>query len=122
MCPQADEFVGDAPLPQWGTEPFEDRQRGLEQRQCRVLVPLPPVNLPGGKKRPCFFERHREALLRLKPSVQRCLAAGEVAASGEQQSPAPAGGSNAPPPAQLGRPGLERAEQGLCRAEVRRAA
>ena len=117
VCPQADEFVGDAPLPQRRAEPFEDCQRGLEQRQGLVLVPLPPVNLPGGKKRPCFLEGHREALLRLEPGFQRCLTVGEVTAGGEQQSPAPARGGNAPPPAQLGRPGLERAEQGLCRAK-----
>src|SRR5437016_5258479 len=101
MCPQTGEFVGCTPLPLWRAEPFEDRQCGLKRRQSLALVSQAPVNLPSGKERSCFFEGHRDVMLRLKPSFERCLAIGELTMGSEQQSPAPAGSGSAPPPAQL---------------------
>ena len=96
------EFAEDAALPPRGTEPLEDHQRGLEEIEGLPLVPRPPVDLPGGKQRPRFLERHRETPVRLKSGFQRRCGAVEVAAGGEQQPPAPCGGGNAPSPAQLG--------------------
>ena len=63
MCSHSAEFVPDAVLPQWGTEPLEDHQGSLEEPQGLVLAACPPVNLPGGKKRPCLFEWHRQPLV-----------------------------------------------------------
>ena len=95
------EFVAHEPLPLRCTEPFEDRLGSLEGDQRLVLVPCPPVNLPGGKQRPCLLERHRKAPVCFERRLQLRQAAVEVASGGKQQTPAPAGRGHAPVPAKL---------------------
>jgi hypothetical protein len=75
LHPSARELVENAPLPEWGAEPFEDRTGTLEEAYSTVLMPCPSLNFPGDQQRPRFLERHGQLLMHL----DCCLPSGTTA-------------------------------------------